>query len=104
LNKTRKLATFHRAQKRDVSRTHGSDGLQNTAQQSDGRDDAALQMLQFVVEDLLSDLPETHRQIVRLRIEGYRADDIVEATERSKRTVERVLQTFRQKLSTLIDV
>ena len=59
--------------------------------------------LQFVVDDLLSDLPETHRRIVKLRIEGYRAEDISQAAQRSKRTVERVLKEFRQKLSALID-
>jgi RNA polymerase sigma-70 factor (ECF subfamily) len=103
LNKTRKLASFHRAQKRDVGKTHGSEKLAHLLQQGDGRDEAAHQMLQLVVEDLVSDLPDAHRQIIKLRIEGYRTEDISQATERSKRTVERVLQEFRQKLSTLID-
>ena len=76
LNKTRKLATHHRAQKRDVGKTYGSDGLDNLPLQSDGREETSLRILQFVVDDLLSDLPESHRQIVRLRIEGHRAEDI----------------------------
>jgi RNA polymerase sigma-70 factor (ECF subfamily) len=103
LNKTRKLASFHRAQKRDVSKTHGSETLEHSLQQADGRDDAAHRLLQLIVDDLVGDLPEAHRQIVKFRIEGYRTDDISKATERSKRTVERVLQEFRQKLSALID-
>lgn len=103
LNKTRKLATFHRAQKRDVSKTCGIDQLSEMPQREDGRQVTALKTLQLLVDDLLSDLPEMHRQIVRLRIEGHRVDDIRAATLRSKRTVERVLQEFRHKLSTLID-
>jgi RNA polymerase sigma-70 factor, ECF subfamily len=104
LNKTRKLATYHRAQKRDVGRTSGSDRLEASSQPVDGRDQAAWQLLKLMVDDLLSELPESNRQIVKLRIEGYRTDDIRRATQRSKRTVERVLQDFRHKLSALIDV
>jgi RNA polymerase sigma-70 factor (ECF subfamily) len=102
LNKTRKLATFHRAQKRDVGKTKGSADLQNATQPL-GHDDVSLRLLQMVVDDLISDLPATHRQIIQLRIEGHRADDISQQTQRSKRTVERVLQEFRHKLSALID-
>jgi RNA polymerase sigma-70 factor (ECF subfamily) len=102
LNKTRKLATYHRARKRDVSKTQGSDELQNTPQPS-GHDDLSLRVLQFVVDDLMGELPEIHRQIIQLRIEGHRADDISQQTQRSKRTVERVLQEFRHKLSAMID-
>ena len=103
LNKTRKLASYHRAQKRDVSKTYGSDKLEHSLQQSDGRDENAHHVLRLIVEDLVSDLPESHRQIVHLRIEGYRTEDISRTTERSKRTVERVLQEFRQKLGALIN-
>jgi RNA polymerase sigma-70 factor (ECF subfamily) len=103
LNKTRKLATHHRAQKRDVGKTHGSAGLELAPPSHDGRDEAALRILELVVDDLLSELPETHRRIIKLRIEGYRTDDISQTTQRSKRTVERVLQDFRQQLSALID-
>jgi RNA polymerase sigma-70 factor (ECF subfamily) len=103
LNKTRKLATYHRAQRRDVGKTHGSDELRGAAAGSDGRDQADLQVLELLVEDLMADLPETHRQIIRLRIEGHRADDISRETKRSKRTVERVLQEFRNRLGVLID-
>ena len=103
LNKVRKLATYHRAQKRDVGKTLGSETLDQIQEPNASGDETSLQILQMVVDDLLCDLPSTNRKIVELRIEGYRSDAIAQRMERSKRTVERVLQDFRLKLSALID-
>lgn len=104
LNKIRKLATFHRAQKRDVEKTSGSDVLETARFRKQSNDETSVQILQFVLDDLLSSLPEAHRTIVRLRMEGNKADEIAEQTQRSSRTVERVLKAFRCKLSGLLDV
>lgn len=103
LNKIRKLATFHRAQKRDVGKTLSSDELELLRNRSQSHDENSLQILQLVLEDLLKELPDTQRAIVELRIEGHKTDDIAERTGRSSRTVERVLQGFRVKLSDLLD-
>jgi len=103
LNKIRELGTHHRAQKRDVTRTLGTEALQRTsAAQSDH--EVSLQVLQMVIDELLAQFGESQQEIIRLRIEGYKVDDIADKTQRSKRTVERVLQEFRNQLSTLIDV
>lgn len=104
LNKIRKLATFHRAQKRSVDRTLGSDVLENARLKNQSEDETSLHILQFILNDLLSELPETHREIVRSRIDGSKTDEIAEQTGRSSRTVERVLKSFRRKLSGLLDV
>jgi RNA polymerase sigma-70 factor (ECF subfamily) len=97
------LGTHHRAQKRDVTRTLGTEALQRTsAAQSDH--EVSLQVLQMVIDELLAQFGESQQEIIRLRIEGYKVDDIADKTQRSKRTVERVLQEFRNQLSTLIDV
>ena len=104
LNKIRRLANFHRARKRSVDRTFGSDVLENGEFSGQSEDETSLRILEFVLEDLLSTLPETHRQIVRLRIDGNKTDEIAEQSGRSSRTVERVLMGFRQKLSGLLDV
>ena len=101
LNKIRKLATHHRAQKRDVGKTFGSETLEEV---QNSRDETSLQILQMVIDDLLRDLPAANRRIVEMRIEGHRAGVIAQQAQRSKRTVERVLQDFRHKLSALIDV
>lgn len=103
LNKIRKWATYHRAQKRDVGRTLGSETLDQLQGQDPQRDEASLQILRMVIDELLCDLPATNRQIVELRIQGYRADAIAERVRRSKRTVERVVQNFRHRLGALID-
>lgn len=102
LNKIRKLATHHQAKKRDVRRTgtHAPGECQASLPTSD---EESLHILQLVIGDMLAELPETHRLIVERRIAGYQADEISSEVARSKRTVERVLQEFRQKLSRLID-
>lgn len=104
LNKIRRLANFHRAGKRSVDKTFGSDVLESGDYSNQSDDETSLRILQFVLDDLLSTLPEVHRQIVRLRIEGNKTDEIAEQSGRSSRTVERVLMGFRQKLSGLLDV
>ncbi len=104
LNKIRTMSKYHRAQKRDVRKTIGAEQLGDAGEPSQTGDETSLQILRFVIDDLLDNLPETNRSIVELRIQGHKADEIVRMTERSKRTVERVLQEFRLKLSQMIDV
>jgi len=103
LNKIRKLATYHRAQKRNVDNTQGFDAIEFGRCQNLSYDETSLQTLQIVLNDLLRHFPETQRTIVRLRVERYKTDDIAERVGRSSRTVERVLQGFRLKLSGLLD-
>ena len=67
-----------------------------------GRDEGALSVLRMVVEELLEGIPAANQQIVELRIEGYEVAEITERVQRSKRTVERVLQGFRDRLEALI--
>jgi DNA-directed RNA polymerase specialized sigma24 family protein len=51
------------------------------------------------MDEQMAALPESNRAIIRLRTEGYEVSEIAEATGRSRRTVERVLQDFRARLS-----
>lgn len=103
LNKIRKLAIRHRAQKRDVSKTRGSVTLEKFADRHQSPDETSLCVLELVIDELMYDLPESHRKIVQLRIEGYQASDIAAQTKRSKRTVERALHDFRQELGSRIN-
>jgi RNA polymerase sigma factor (sigma-70 family) len=100
LNKVRAFSVHHRAQKRDVTRTAGSAVVEAYA---GSVDQTPRQMLQMVIDELLTRLPEVEQQMIRLRVEGYDVRQIAERTERSKRTVERVLQRFRHELSASID-
>ncbi len=97
LNKLRTLGAHHRAEKRDVRRTGTLNVVfgDGTTQASDAE---ALQQLQWSIDEVLHDYPEVQQQIIRMRIEGEEVQAIADATSRSKRTVERVLQQFRDAL------
>ncbi|RIK74615.1 MAG: sigma-70 family RNA polymerase sigma factor [Planctomycetota bacterium] len=102
LNKIRQLGIHHRAAKRSTERTKPVDRWDAIERGGDGKDATALATLEIVVDELLSQLPEAHRTMIVLRIEGHEVAEIAERTERSQRSVERVLQNFRQQLSALI--
>lgn len=98
LNKVRKAGEFHRAAKRDVRLTIGSNSVDWSKQPFSGPDDLALTHLEMVVEDLLSTLTPQQRSIMEMRIEGFEVAEIAQKSGRSKRTVERILQECRQRL------
>jgi RNA polymerase sigma-70 factor (ECF subfamily) len=102
LNKIRAIGAFHRAAKRDVKQTSGGEVYENAVESQAARDEEALSLLRMVIDDLLQDLPEAHRRIIELRIEGHEVNEIATAVQRSKRSVERELQDFRNRLRSLI--
>ena len=96
LNKVRKVGQFHRAAKRDI---HSSASLPPKDAIADKNyDEISRSILELSVAELVSKLPESAQSIVRLRIEGYQVSQIALETQRSKRSVERVLQHFRSTL------
>jgi RNA polymerase sigma-70 factor, ECF subfamily len=103
LNKIRSLAIHHRAQKRDVSATVAADAPLLSQLAGDNSDELALRSLQMVIGEVLGDLPEVQQRIIMRRIEGCQVEEIAAETGRSKRTVERVLQNFRERLRKLIE-
>lgn len=102
LNKVRATGAFHRAAKRDVRRTSGGEAFERAIESSPGGDEAALNTLRMVVEELLREQNESHRRMIELRIDGHEVGEIAEAVCRSKRSVERVLQDFRRRLDGMI--
>jgi RNA polymerase sigma-70 factor, ECF subfamily len=97
LNKVRAQGAYHRAKKRDVRRTSSlSQDRDDLVGQAD--EDAARWILESSIDDVIKRQPETNREIIRLRIEGHEVQSIAEQTQRSKRTIERVLQNFRTEL------
>lgn len=66
-------------------------------------DDIAVVALKLANDDVLAPLPDTYREVVRLRVERYEEGEIAERVGRSKRSVERILREFQQKLHGLID-
>jgi RNA polymerase sigma-70 factor (ECF subfamily) len=102
LNKVRSTAEHHRAAKRDVRLTQSGAAYENALQAAASHDEAALAALRLVVEEILQTLPPSQHAMIELRIEGYEVEEIAQKTGRAKRSVERALQEFRKKLSSLI--
>ena len=53
----------------------------------------------MVLDEQLASYPESYRNIVRWRMEGYEIGEISNLSQRSSRTIERVLLEFRTKLA-----
>jgi RNA polymerase sigma-70 factor (ECF subfamily) len=104
LNKIRTLAVFHRAQKRSVGSTVAPDSELLSQLSTGNTDEVALASLKMVIGEVLDNLPDVQQRIIVRRIEGCQVEEIAAETGRSKRTVERVLQEFRQRLREIIDV
>jgi RNA polymerase sigma-70 factor, ECF subfamily len=98
LHKVRNVARYHRSEKRDVQRTISMDQLSSMAEISSSRDEAAVQLLKMVIDEMAAEMPEGSRQIIELRVEGYEVSEIAERTGRAKRSVERVLQQFKEQM------
>lgn len=98
LNKIRRLGLYHRATKRSVSSTSS---LPNEAEEPRASEDSA-RILDMTIDELLAQSPEHARTMIRLRIEGREVAEIAARTQRSKRSVERALQQFRQLLTTVL--
>lgn len=102
LNKIRQLGIHHRAGKRSTARTKSVEHWDAVEQGGGNGDATALATLEMVVDELLSQLPDAHRTMIELRIEGHEVAEIASRSERSQRSVERVLQNFRRQLAALI--
>jgi RNA polymerase sigma-70 factor (ECF subfamily) len=96
LNKIRTRGAFHRAKKRDYRRTVQGLEPEDAANRDDTQE--AYHVLRLSIEDFIEQYPDQHRDVVRLRIEGFEVNQIAEKLQRSKRTVERILQGFREQL------
>ncbi len=103
LNKIRKKSSFHQAEKRNVRKTVAGGDFAVPPTGREAADETAFTTLRLVVEEVLCQLSQAHRQMVELRIEGHQVSEIAEKTGCSKRSVERILQRFRSQLRELID-
>lgn len=101
LNKVRAQGAHHRAAKRDVQRTTSGGLLDKHGKPN--QQDLAYTVLKLVIDESLETLPPLSQQIIAMRIDGHKVTEIAEKTQRSKRTVERVLQEFRSSLSKVLD-
>lgn len=102
MNRIRGVGDFHRAGRRDIRRTAGSEVYDQALELESGRDESTLTTLRMAIEEVLNTLPEHHRSIIEMRVEGYEVAEIAKRVHVSKRTVERVLQKFCQSLNAQI--
>jgi RNA polymerase sigma-70 factor, ECF subfamily len=100
MNKIRLQANHHRAAKRNVAATRTLDESLQAAAAGDLQ--SAALILKMIIEETLNSLPEDQRLMVTMRTEGHCVADIAAATGRSKRSVERLLQHVRTRLSRLL--
>ena len=98
VNKIRAKGAYHRARKRDVRREIGGDTVDVLAS-----DREAGVWLKLSVDEVLQRMPVQLSELIRLRMEGYEVAEISEMTGRSKRSVERNLQTGRERLTALLE-
>lgn len=96
LNKIRNLVEHHSAAKRSVRRTNSSHHEERQIAVCDPRAETC-DAVDF--EEEVKSLPHEDGRVIRMRLEGFEVNEIVKATGRSRRTVERVLHNFRERLA-----
>jgi RNA polymerase sigma-70 factor (ECF subfamily) len=96
LSTIRNLVKHHRAAKRSVGRTRSTDDGEPARTLADRR--AGDGLFGMALREQLGLLPDRDRRIVELRLDGHEVAEIARQTGRAQRTVERVLQSFRQQL------
>jgi RNA polymerase sigma-70 factor (ECF subfamily) len=101
LNKIRKKGTYYATAKRQGALAFGTQDFERYLDSKEAGE-SAFQFLQLVVREAMESLPPLHLAIMELRLQGYEVAEIAAKTERSKRTVERVLQEFRKKLDGIL--
>jgi RNA polymerase sigma-70 factor (ECF subfamily) len=102
LNKIRSAGSYHRAARRSVTRTPQGPAEANPVDISGPDDENALTVLRLVIDEVLAELPESARPIVELRVEGHEVAEIAHRVRRSRRSVERILREFRERLEAVI--
>jgi RNA polymerase sigma factor (sigma-70 family) len=103
LNKIRAKAIFHQARKRDVRRTTEGVDLDDWFSSAQRSDNVPYAILRMVIDEALQEFEGKDREAICLRIDGYQVEEIASRTGRSKRTVERLLQEFRKRLSAVLE-
>jgi len=103
LNKIRTRGSYHHAAKRDSRVTIDFDFFSAADSIPPEEDEGKIAFLQLAIREAFEHLPPQHRSVMKLRMEGYEVAEISRLTERSKRTVERILQESREILSRLLE-
>lgn len=103
LNRIRLQKAHHGAAKRNVGATKELATTGSSLQVLRQRDDERGAFLRLIIREALERLPLHHQQMIQLRMEGCQVAEIAERLQRSKRSVERVLQDAKQQLRALLE-
>ena len=93
--KIQKTIRFHARQQRDIGRESYSDDCVRPTYDVSPNASAVIMMMELL-DQILEELPETHREIVRLRMESFTISEIAERMKISTRTVLRALKLVRE--------
>jgi RNA polymerase sigma factor (sigma-70 family) len=103
LNKLYRQVERNTAKKRDVSKECGivADDSVSVRPEIISREPSAVEAVALTdeVELLLRGFEPLHRQVIELRLQGYMVEEIATETQRTQRTVLRVLERVKQKLA-----
>jgi len=107
LKKLYHQAAHHTAERRSIDREQplpsGGDSAWDAfahAQKTPTAEEAVA--MAELVEGFMSELEPLSRQVVELRLQNFRLTDIAAATQRSERTVRRILEDLQQRLESLL--
>ena len=102
LNKIRAKASYYQALKRDGNRAAAEAAPRQRIPLQEIVHGPASEDLELVFEEILERLPPENRLMARLRVDGYKVSEVAQTTGRSRRSVERILQETRLKLTELL--
>ena len=93
---------YHHQSERDVQKETAAS---STSIEQPGSDPTAssLVVMMELLDQIMSRIPEKHREILRLRMDEYSIDEISEAVGVSSRTVDRALALVREVATVLLE-
>jgi RNA polymerase sigma-70 factor, ECF subfamily len=97
VHKVRRNARKQTAAKRDVRRTQAFAATDETEVRA-----PSAQEFELAVRECIEHLTDSEQLVLKLRIEGHTVEEIAEKTNKSRRTVERLLQAARSELARLL--
>lgn len=93
--KIQKTIRYHGRKQRDIGReSHSNDSVQPAHDLSPNA--SAVAMMMELLDQILDELPETHREIIRLRMESFTITEIAGRMKISTRTVLRAMKLVRE--------
>lgn len=100
--KVQRTIRFHHQQQRDVSQeVPNAEDAPPTSDVSPTASSVVVMM--ELLDGIMEQLPETHQEILRLRLEEYSVDEVASKVGVSSRTVNRALAVVRQIASEMVD-